>query len=540
MPSVASAAPPPLPRPAPNSEPNAQPASADTFTNPARLALIQGDAPSRDRESGPHDKDRRRGWESRDDRASSNPSLPAESRHNGRVGAMDPPREPSRRERPTELAPPGPRHGRLNREPSREFGLPPPQQESSYGRLSQPPDAPSGPSAGPRAPSGPGVRGGRNFTAPGMGRNEPPMRSPTTNHPPDSPAAYRQPSGRQPLERHGSGQQQPQPDRQPSGPPTPTIQEENIHPSRRGIMGPQLQTNVPAAASNRGAASPTSVPPSGPRGGQGRPMSNAPSGPSPSTGGPPSGPGGRRNERQWQNLNSQMQSSNAAGQSSRTPDVSFRGLQQTDNTASVFHRLWPHLRLRRKWSLRCDQDLFQPGGGAEENRHKHRGEERSERHRSSRNPSRERGREDELPLKPLPQVMGDGRDRRGGREERRDREERNRREGGREARGPRGEETRRPMETAGAFSGPSQPTYPPEWARDSGRGGRRDGPADDGRRGGGRGQPRGEDMRSSRREDERRENGRGPPRDDEGAPDGRKRRHDEAPFEGSKRRRSGR
>ncbi|KAI7408353.1 hypothetical protein KC328_g76 [Hortaea werneckii] len=134
-----------------------------------------------------------------------------------------------------------------------------------------------------------------------------------------------QPSGRHPLERHGSGQQQPQPDRQPSGPPTPTVQEENIHPSRRGIMGPQLQTNVPPAVSNRGAASPTSVPPSGPRGGQGRPMSNAPSGPSPTTGGPPSGPGGRRNEKQWQNLNSQMQSSNAAGQASRTPDVSFRG-----------------------------------------------------------------------------------------------------------------------------------------------------------------------------------------------------------------------
>ncbi|KAI7153232.1 hypothetical protein KC317_g15303 [Hortaea werneckii] len=475
---------------------------------------------------------------------------------------MDPPREPSRRERPTELAPSGPRHGRLNREPSREFGLPPPQQESSYGRLSQPPDAPSGPSAGPRAPSGPGARGGRNFTAPGMGRNEPPMRSPTTNHPPDSPAAYRQPSGRQPLERHGSGQQQPQPDRQPSGPPTPTVQEENIHPSRRGIMGPQLQTNVPAAASNRGAASPTSVPPSGPRGGQGRPMSNAPSGPSPTTGGPPSGPGGRRNERQWQNLNSQMQSSNAAGQASRTPDVSFRGAAANRQhgfgvsspmaAPSPASQMEPPLR-PGNMSSRVDgpqsrpdprieqrQDLFQPGGGAEENRHKHRGEERSERHRSSRNPSRERGREDELPLKPLPQAMGDGRDRRGGREERRDREERNRRESGRETRGPRGEEARRPMETAGAFSGPSQPAYPPEWARDGGRGGRREGPADEGRRGGGRGQPRGEDMRSSRREEERRENGRGPPRDDEGAPDGRKRRHDEAPFEGSKRRRSGR
>ncbi|KAI7377505.1 hypothetical protein KC328_g14384 [Hortaea werneckii] len=475
---------------------------------------------------------------------------------------MDPPREPSRRDRPTELAPSGPRHGRLNREPSREFGLPPPQQESSYGRLSQPPDAPSGPSAGPRAPSGPGARGGRNFTAPGMGRNEPPMRSPTTSHPPDSPAAYRQPSGRQPLERHGSGQQQPQPDRHSSGPPTPTVQEENIHPSRRGIMGSQLQTNIPPAGSNRGAASPTSAPPSGPRGGPGRPMSNAPSGPSPTTGGPPSGPGGRRNERQWQNLNSQMQSSNAAGQASRTPDVSFRGAAANRQhgfgvsspmaAPSPASQMEPPMRPSHM-SSRVDgppsrpdsrieqrQDLFQSGGSAEDTRHKHRGEERSERHRSSRNPSRERSREAELPLKPLPQAMGDGRDRRGGREERREREERNRRESGKEARGPRGEEARRPMETAGAFSGPSQPAYPPEWARDGGRGGRRDGPVDDGRRGGGRGQPRGEDMRSSRREDERRENGRGPPRDDEGAPEGRKRRHDEAPLEGSKRRRSGR
>ncbi|OTA37534.1 hypothetical protein BTJ68_02778 [Hortaea werneckii EXF-2000] len=547
MPSLASAAPPQsFPRPGPSSsEPNAQPASADTFTNPARLALIQGDTPSRDRESGPHDKDRRRGRESRDDHASSNNTLPAESRHNGRAGAMDPPREPSRRERPTELAPSGPRHGRLNREPSREFGPPPPQQESSYGRLSQPPDAPSGPSAGPRAPSGPGARGGRNFTGPGVGRNEPPMRSPTTNHPPDSPAAYRQPSGRHPLERHGSGQQQPQPDRQPSGPPTPTVQEENIHPSRRGIMGPQLQTNVPPAVSNRGAASPTS-------------WALA------DYWRPPSGPGGRRNEKQWQNLNSQMQSSNAAGQASRTPDVSFRGAAANRQHGfgvsspmagpSPASQMEPPLR-PSNMSSRIDgpqsrpdsrieqrQDLFQPGGSVEENRHKHRGEERSERHRGSRNPSRERAREDELPLKPLPQAMGDGRDRRGGREERRDREERNRRESGREARGPRGEEARRPMEMAGAFSGPSQPAYPPEWARDGGRGGRRDGPADDGRRGGGRGQPRGEDMRSSRREDERRENGRGPPREDEGAPDGRKRRHDEAPppFEGSKRRRSGR
>ncbi|KAI7125370.1 hypothetical protein KC352_g32186, partial [Hortaea werneckii] len=287
-----------------------------------------------------------------------------------------------------------------------------------------------------------------------------------------------------------------------------------------------------------------------------------PHGPSPTTGGPPSGPGGRRNERQWQNLNSQMQSSNAAGQTSRTPDVSFRGAaanrQHGFGVSSPMAAPSPASQMEPplqpgNMSSRIDgpqsrpdsrieqrQDLFQLGGGAEENRHKHRGEERSERHRSSRNPSRERGREDELPLKPLPQAMGDGRERRGGREERRDREERNRRESGREARGPRGEEARRPVEMTGAFSGPPQPAYAPEWARDGGRGGRRDGPADDGRRGGGRGQPRGEDMRSSRREEERRENGRGPPRDDEGVPDGRKRRHDEVPFEGSKRRRSGR
>ncbi|TKA31134.1 hypothetical protein B0A50_02103 [Salinomyces thailandicus] len=535
-----------------------------------RLALIQGDkagAPSNEHDSRQADKDRRRDRDTKDERAQSTYPQPADPRSNSRSLPMEPPREPSQHGRAADLTPSGPRHGRLARDVSRDMGPPPTQPESSFGRLSQPPDLSAGPPAGPRAPSAPGGRGGRNFTAPQPSagtRNEPSGRSSTSSHPAEQQSVLRQGSGRQQPERRSSG---PQPllDRHTasiSAPSAPPVQEENIHPSRRGMMGPQLQTNVPPINGNRSAASPTSGPPSGPRGTAGRAPAAPPVGPSPIGSGPPTGPGGRRNDRQWQNLNAQMQGGNGA-QASRTPDVSFRGAatnrQNNIGMSSVAapapaSSMEPPPR-RSETGPRYDGPLSRPDSRAElkqdqfyqnhapdhpdGGRPRRTEDERAERHHSSRNPSRE-GRGDGQPPErppPLQPSTGDGRDKRGGRDEHRARDERGHREAGREPRGLRGDEGRRLPDMPGTFSG--QPPPPPQWARNESRGNRRDGPAEDGRQGG-RGPPRGDELRGSRREDERRESGRGPPRDEGQALDSRKRRHEEATLEGSKRRRSGR
>lgn len=581
LPSVAS-----TPQSQPSSRPTTSgnqtaqsPATEPTFVNPARQALINGDRgaePVRARDAQLPEKDRRRERDVRDERAAPGYPQHPDTRPNGRAPAGETPREPQpHRDQPTDLAPSGPRHGRLSREAARDVG-PTAQQESSYGRLNAPQDVPSG----PRPPNGPGVRGGRNFPAPqptvNTRMNEPPMSSPASSRPPESPAAFRPQPSRQPSDRANAGQQS---DRQPSSnsvPTTPALDDDpNVHPSRR-MAPPPIQTNIQSTNGPRSAASPTSAPPSGPRGAGGRAPAGAPTGPSPVTNGPPAGPANTLNrqmrDRQRASINAQLSQGTSVATGPRSSqDVSFRGAssrQSSFNMPSVVAEppqaiaspMEPPLPSSRRTEPPARQegppsrpasraeprtDLFQRGDDVEArdgSRPRRRDEDRVERHRSSRDTSRDRRRDDEPPQRPPPPGMDDGRDKRAPpRDERRLRDERDRRDGTpREPRGPergsRGEDARRaPPDMPGSFSGPP----PAEWPRgDEGRGLRRDGPSDD-RRGGRGGGGRGEEFRGGRREEERRDGGRGPPRDD--GPSGRKRRHEDGPpfDDGSKRRRSG-
>ena len=522
--------------------------------NPARLALINDDtAPGRDR-----------GRDARDDREPPDPRANA-----GRATATEPPREPqARNPPPADLAPTGPKRGRLSRDLSAQGTA-----ESSFGRLNGPPqDVPSG----PRPPNGPSNRNARGFAppqAPSTSRpNESPLPSPSTNRPPDSPAALRGPNQRALADSRGPGQQI---ERQPSSnsvPTTPTSENgPSVHPSRLnqvGVQPPPLQTNV-ATNGPGSAASPTSAPPSGPRG-QGR----APSGPSSAA--PPSGPAStmerqRRTDRQRADINATLQGSSAPAPNGQ--GVNFRGAAQNrqsnapnSSAASVqpvqalASPMEPPSRRNEPTAGRDEppanapaprEELFQgkadrsedggrsTGGRAEEGR--------PDQARGSRNASGTRRPDDEPPQRPPPPGMEDRRDTRGGmREDRRPRDERDRygappvremRGAERPFRPEDGPPRRPPPQEAGA----SYPGPPPEWDRTNDRRGpRRDGP-DDSRRGGRGG--RAEDFRGPRREEERRDVGRMPQRDD-GPPQtaGRKRRHEDGPpqFDESKRRRSGR
>ncbi|KAK5134856.1 hypothetical protein LTR08_006088 [Meristemomyces frigidus] len=605
-------------KPAPITDVVAQAPAAETErVNPGRLALIQGGSGAP--HGGPHssqfaEQDRRREHDrGRVERAA--PSHPArpDSRLNGRGQAPDLPHEPqSRREQPTDLVPSGPRNGRLGR----EMGPPMPQQESSYGRLSTPQDMPSGPKP---PPNGPGGRNGRNFTAPAFsGRpSEVPMPSPSVSHPPESPVAPRPQPPRQASDHRNAGP--PQNERPPpitpvSNPSAAPATEDysEMHPSRRPqFQPPPIQTNIQAVQpenGSRNAQSPTSAPPSGPRGTGGRAPVGAPTGPAPISATTPTGPTStvdRRNgNRQWQNINAHMTQAGSPVTGPRAQDVSFRGASTRPNgfqmasaatvpaPQAIASPMEPPQPRRQDVPARPEvpstrpdahvdvrQGAFQKPNEAEAQdggRARHRDEERGERHRSSRNVSRDRRRDDEPPLRAQSGVMDNGREQRappagmdngreqrappGGmdngrdqrgppRDERRSADEQNRRDGpSRESRGhergPRSEEARRPPPTdmSGAMStGP--PIAPLQWDRGhDGRGSRRDGPRDDGRRGGnGGGRP--EDFRTGRREDERRDGGRGMAPRDEGMPAGAgraKRPREDGGFEPSKRRSSGR
>ena len=557
-----------------SSTPQAAPASQSPHdahrVNPARLALINDDnAPGRDRArelTGPP-RDTRRERDVRDDRGPPDPRANA-----ARATATEPLRETQgRNPPPADHAPTGPRRGRLSRDLSTQGAA-----ESSFGRLNGPPqDVPSG----PRPPNGPSNRNARGFAppqAPPTSRaNESPLPSPSTNRPPESPAALRGPNQRAPADSRGPGQQH---ERQPSSNSVPTTpSNENgppVHPSRMNQVGvqppppPPLQTSV-ATNGPSSAASPTSAPPSGPRG-QGR----APTGPSSAA--PPSGPASaierqRRTDRQRADINATLQGSSAPAPNGQ--GVNFRGAAQNrqpnapgSSAASVqpvqalASPMEPPARRNEPNAGRQElpanrpaprEDLFQGKGDRSEDGGRStrgRGDEgRPDRARGSRNASRERRPDDEPPQRPPPPGMEDRRDRRSGmRNDQRPRDERDGYEAPpvREMRGaerpfrPEDGPPRRPppQDAAASYPGP-----PPDWDRaNDRRGPRRDGP-DDSRRGGRGG--RAEDFRGPRRDEERRDVGRLPPRDD-GPPQtaGRKRRHEDGPppFDESKRRRSGR
>ena len=542
--------------------------------NPARLALInddKGSGQARGRDVGATNNDSRRDRDVKDDRG------PTDARPNG--GQAAPPeasREaPPRAGQPSDLAPTGPRRGRL----SRDLGAQVPS-ESSYGRLNGSQDAPSG----PRPPNGPSHRSSRNFAgpppAPNARPNEPPLPSPTGARPSESPAAFRGPTHRQPADRRGSGQQFERQTSSTSVPTTPATESgPPVHPSRMnqvGVQPPPLQTNV-ATNGPRNAGSPTSAPPSGPRG-PGRPPVGTPTGPSPS--GPPSGPTSaierqRRGDRQRADINATLQGT--TGNAPNGQGVSFRGaaaqnrqppnlpMPSSGNTQQPVQALASPLEPppRRNEpvaaALRQDAppsradarpDLFQSRPERTEDMDsrgnsrtlRRREDERTDRQRGSRNPSKER-RPDEQPPQRPPPGMEDRRDtRNSARDERRPRDERDGYDGP-PSRAMRPDEApmRRgpPQETPGSFSNPP----PQEWERrGDGRGQRRDGPEENRRGGRGGGGGRADDFRGGRREDERRDVGRAPPRDDgPPPPGGRKRRHEDAPtFDESKRRRSGR
>ncbi|KAK3713907.1 THO2 plays a role in transcriptional elongation [Vermiconidia calcicola] len=549
-------------RATPNPAQESQQNNSGHNENPARLALINKGDLARD---GPTpSKDVRRERDTKDDRA------PTDARPNGNGTAPpEPPRDaqPSMGP-PSDIAPTGPRRGRHSRDLNAQGG-----SESSYGRLNGPQDVPSG----PRAPNGPSGRSTRNNAAPSgppnSRSNEPPPPSPSGPRPTsDFPTAPRGPNSRPAPDRQASGSQF---ERQPSSnsvPTTPAADEgPQVHPSRMShiaMQPPPIQTNLPASGPRN---EPTSVPPVGPRGSN-RPPVGTPTGPSPGIGGAPSGPASaaerqRRGDRQRADINATLQTVGSPN-FSNGQGVSFRGAAQQNRQTSqpmasaaitppvqaIASPLDPPPRRneamqssRQDGPSRLDsrQDLMQPradrngeSGSRENSRPRRREDEHTDRQRSSRNPSKERRPDDEPPQRPPPPGMEDRRDKRGGqREERRPRDSREgppQGESRRPERLPRHDDfpPRRaaPPEMPGSFAGP-----PPDWERSNDRRGPRD---DSGR--GGRGNGRAEDFRGGRREEERRESGRQGRDDGPPALGVRKRRHEDAPFDESKRRRSGR
>ena len=541
--------------------------------NPARLALINDDETSghdRRRDATLPGKDSRGARDGRDER-----TLPDNRSGGGRATPTESPRElQPRADQPSDLAPTGPRRGRLSRDFSAQGA-----QESSYGRLNGPQDALS---SGPRPPNGPSGRVSRGFPAPqapaSARSNEPPLPSPSATQPPDYPSALRGPDQRQTDDRRNSGSQYERQASSNSVPTTPASESgPSVHPSRLNQLGmppPPIQTDLPANGS-RNAGSPTTAPPSGPRG-PNRPPAGTPTGPSPSMNGPPSGPASaverqRRSNRQRADINATLQGANHAT-GPNGPIVSFRGAAQNRQPSvsmssavnappvqAIASAIEPPSRHNEPPPARQEAppsrpesrpELFQSKpdrGGEPDSRASRRKEEdeRADLQRTSRHPSRDRRPDDEPPQRPPPPGMDDSRNKRSdARDERRPRDERSGRDGPpqRELRGPersqRNEDlqTRRPPppEAPGSFSGP-----PPNWTRGSERlGPRREG-HDDSRRGG-RMSGRPEDFRGGPREEQRRDGGRAS-RDDGPPPlGGRKRRHEDAPFDEAKRRRSGR
>ncbi|KAK0862125.1 THO2 plays a role in transcriptional elongation [Friedmanniomyces endolithicus] len=507
-----------------------------------------------------------------------------DSRSNGGMQPAEPSREPSARheQQATELAPSGPRKGRLNS----DFG----REESSYGRLNAPPESVL---VGPRpinGTNGSGGRDGRLSSAPqSIPRfNEHAVPSPTTSRPsplvsrnsehpapstifsrPQEPAEFQpqnRPSHHQSFEPRNMASQMDQRQQQHSqaAAPSPSKVTDDL-----AGMNPErlkLFTNIGSSSAPPNQSSPASAPPSGPRAAAGRPPTNAPTGPSPATAAPPSGPAStvdrQRGRRQGGVINQALQQSTPASvaQSSRSQDVSFRGASSRQNSIAMssaaavtpVQAIAPQIDFQQRnhdaqprndgQSNRPDlrvgprQDFPQHGQRAETRDDGRARRHEEERPRGSRHPSRERRPDDQPPQRAPPSGVNEGSNNRGApRDDRRGRDEHD--GSSRDLRsGPRAEDNRRaPTDVPTSMPGPSQNNF-----QQSGFGpeSRRQGPAPaDGRRGG----LRSEDFRGGRREDDRRDGaGRGAVREDVQPNGDRKRRHEEQPFGPEKRRRSGR
>ncbi|CAK4034838.1 Hypothetical predicted protein [Lecanosticta acicola] len=496
--------------------------------NPARLALINDGPGSRGRE--PRNERRER-----DERNAPGFGSRSEARPSGR-GLPESGREPGSRQQQPDLAPTGPKRGRL-------------QEESNYGRLNGPQDAPSG----PRQPNGLPGRG-RNFTAPVNARAvEPAAPSPTTSRPLESPTIPRGPS----RQNTGPALQADRNNAPSSAPSTPAGEGPPVHPSRAAQFGQHqpspIQTTFPAPNGPRNAGSPTTAPPSGPRGpARPGPPSGTPTGPSPANTIPPSGPATpaerqrREGQRQRASINATLQTNAPLGVqvkgASRNNSASFPTPPNRSGVPTVTSSMEPP-QSRQSFDSRpgqADANFSHPNGRGD--LFQGRGDERpdrSSRGRGSRDPSREpRTDSNEQAFRQPPAGPDDVRDRRGGpRDDRRSRDERMPRDA--QARrdvqprdGPQADRRGMPerqqrgpaSDMAGGFAVPPLPTgpAPPQHEYASQRDGR----------GGGGGRSEGFRGGPLRREDERR---------DGSVPDGgRKRRHDDPQFDGNKRRRSGR
>lgn len=551
---TASSRPPPSGQPAQGSQP-----STSYSENPARLALINKEDSRHERESGrgtPQDSRRER--DLRDERR----PVPSEVQRESSTRA----------EQATENAPNGPRRGRSTRDLGPQVA-----PETSYGRLNGPSEQLSAPA---RAPDGPSGRGGRAVSS-----QQPPSSSASRPSEPPLPSSSSAPRPAEPLppprgpgarmpQQHDRRNSGPQFERQPSSTSVPTTPASesgpSVHPDRlRNVGGPPppIQTNL-ATNGPRSAASPSTATPTGPRGGSSAP-SRAPLGPSSAA--PPTGPQSRRSGGQLADINATLQGSQGAnGQG-----VNFRGAAlnraapalaaSAQTVQSVASAMEPPPRRSEAGSGRRDgraepsRDLLErtqesaataaAGSRGGSSRAPPPPAEQEDRHRNSRQPSRDRHVVDVPPLeRPLPPGMGMEDGRRG---ERRGRDEP--RDSGRGA--PRADD--RPPHRPPPPGEPPNASFgggpPPEWpGRQSDR---RGPPGEERRGGGGRG---GNTMRpdhhqdynsraggGGRREDERRGGGGGPmqpPPRDEG-PGGRKRRHEDVsepggPSEGDKRRRA--
>ena len=563
-------------RPTVNGTPAPQGSADDTFLNPQRRAMMNGD---NKREAHPQEQERQPGRDGKVDRVGLAYPAREDVRPGPRGSQAEPPQDAQGwREPPADLAPSGPRQGRLSRD-SRDMNPPP---EPTYGRLNAASEVPSG----PRASNGPSAqaRPGRNFSGPpppfDNRSSDAPVPSSSAPRPSETPASFH--GAARPLgDRRTSG---PQFERQPLShvvPNTPVAETgPAVHPSRAaqlGVQPPPLQTNLPSTNGVRGAGSPMSATPTGPRGPiNGRAPVGAPTGPSPIVTAPPAGPASildrQRRDRQRANINASLAQSSPVMVGPGSNGHNFRGAatnphrQNSYSMASVAapppvqaiaSPMEPPAPVRRndgppsRPESRTEPraDLFQRNDGPDargDDRARRREDERSERFRVGGHPGHEHRPDDEQLRRPPQFGVEESRDKRGPpREDRRPREDRESRDGSQRerhgARGARGDEGQRqmPPDMLGSFG----PGGPP---RDYNRGSARHGPEESRR--GGRSSGRGEDFRGPRREDERVGNGgRGPLSREEMASassDGRKRRHEEAgggPFvDESKRRRSGR
>jgi len=551
----------------------ASPGDSKYSENPARLALINQDTrPARSKDSAPSGTDSRRDQQEQESRAA--PAV----RH---PDTRDAPQEPLRhtQDRPSQPAdwtPTGPRRG--GGRPSQEYSTAT-SQESSYGRLngsqeaspnSQPPNGPSGRSTRSHAAQPPQFN---------MRPSEPLQSSRPSSRAPEPPAAQREPSSRPPIDHRTSNHQTERLPQSNSSPSTPATESgPPVHPSRLGnvsMQPPPIQTNVPQLAT-RTPSSPASGAQLGPRG-----STRPPAGPSPSSNVPPSGPASAierqrqpDSRRQLGSINATLQGGGSAN-GANGQSVSFRGAAQGRQPSGPGPSSGPNVPTapvvasqidplnRRNESYGFDRqsgppyrsenqaDLFQAkqppfDGGRGSNRPRHTEDDRSDRQRSSRHSSRERRpaeqQQQQPPRGPHDGTQGSGYgDVRGSgpRDDRiapRNDRERDPREGmqSRDTRSHQNDDypPRRPQPTGpnNSFSGARND----ERERPQTRGAPSQRmPSDQGGRAMGRPEDYQSHAQGPRGYDDRHDGGIPPPGN-------RKRRHEEAPYDQSKRTRSGR